>query len=923
MSVGLNSSGALKAALDYNEELKRSVSHDIVSKDVRGATTRRITATAILNNGTISGITSKISRNVDQFRLHDIRVKASSADYRKAISDTTSALRAEFDEVKAGSAPRIIETYGDLSRSITNLLSDPSSDHLKSSVVESARLFSETVSGAAKICIDTQKSTEDRLVSSLNDLNSSIAELSELNKEISAAYVIGSDNSDLLDKRDVLISEIASAFKTEMPREGHDSTISINACGIDIVSSGHFTKFIYTASDASDSEDFSLGKITAIRYDNISGREIARSDIYNPESAELHHQITEGSLKGYIDVCTKICPEYLGYLDNLALNVSEQFNKIHNNASSFAGRQTIIGKPFSVYENSSWKGSIKIGLVDEKGNAAKISDSTTPNVDMNLEAFCNLKDRRVVSASDIAAEITSLYNSPSNMSVGMCRDEDGGFGVADLKLVVNNIREGSLSLDIEALNDSIFASRVEIIDVTLPAGVNLRNEITNDFTLKSGYKARTYDAMNVDFGSLSGSQNITLKIRAVGDNGKISEGEITFNIDLDDLPNFGTRVQQSVFSGDFVNATTHEERLLDAKIVDEFDNIVKSGTRPAFFKIQSLNSDFKVVIEDNSSTTTVWEDGIGLGEKGFSHFFGLNNFFTQADKYHYARDFAVNPEILHNPSLFSTSRLREASLLERNITVGDAKAVAEVEFSSDNPADFNDAVITVAGVSYTLKNSATLEKDEIDISTAANRAEIIDSIISKFSFNRKVSELLEFSRHGATIKISSKIAGEDGNNISFRMQGAAGAFFSGAADTGVLNLEGGSNKTIKQNIASSSGLVVTNGYKDVLKEYAALDKKPIKFKLLGTSLDLNVGNLKQLGEVVLRKISVSSSSINSMEKITSSSLEVTAEEYKQDYGFNADLTALKLQEIQQNASMIATTFSIYREVFREIISAFR
>jgi len=190
---------------------------------------------------------------------------------------------------------------------------------------ESAASRSYVVSKATSLCTSlnhlTSRLTRMRenidmeITGTVGDINSLAARIAHLNARIVEAEVSGNEASDLRDKRDFLIDELSGLAKIQV-FETADGAASVK---------------IGSESLVERSTAVLLG--TSVRGDD----DIVITDV-TLGAGDRPIRITGGRLGGLLESRDSILPGYVSRLDEIALTVVEEVNRVHRSGFDFAGR---------------------------------------------------------------------------------------------------------------------------------------------------------------------------------------------------------------------------------------------------------------------------------------------------------------------------------------------------------------------------------------------------------------------------------------------------------------------------------------------------------------------------------------------------------------------------------------------------------
>lgn len=231
---------------------------------------------------------------------------------------------------------------------------------------------------------------------------------------------------------------------------------------------------------------------------------------------------------------------------------------------------------------------------------------------------------------------------------------------------IDNVTGNSFSITVATqattgttVNDAT-ATALPAYDTVLPGGQQ-RSGKNGDFTLDlSGNPTSAYYTVQVD-------------VMVEDDDGNMTTSTVEYRIPNGQTSTFNNRyAARAVTGGGTLEVPTSSNPLLRAQLVDENGNPAANG-EPGFLQIvgqQKLgfpNQNYTVAIDDLDSSenglpnAAVAKAGTGWG---FSHFYGLNNFFVSNEETstgdtvkNSAINLAVRGDILNNPNLISLGTL--------------------------------------------------------------------------------------------------------------------------------------------------------------------------------------------------------------------------------------------------------------------------
>ncbi|MCF8240160.1 MAG: flagellar hook-associated protein FlgK [Melioribacteraceae bacterium] len=180
---------------------------------------------------------------------------------------------------------------------------NPGSNELRTNVIESAKKMTsklnDVYSGISQVK-DNILADAEALV---NVLNAKLKELQSVNSQIKETSLIGDSNNDLLDERDKLIKEIAQYGNINVSID-NNNVANVSVGGIFAADDNHYAEFMADVSG-----------------DKLS---IKTSD------GNASIALTGGELYAATRTYSKLIPDYLNSLDQVATSLMSSVNQLHS-----------------------------------------------------------------------------------------------------------------------------------------------------------------------------------------------------------------------------------------------------------------------------------------------------------------------------------------------------------------------------------------------------------------------------------------------------------------------------------------------------------------------------------------------------------------------------------------------------------------
>ncbi|MEW6423876.1 MAG: flagellar hook-associated protein FlgK [Bacillota bacterium] len=248
---------------------------------------------------------AQIRRIRDALLDGQVRDAKGEDGFWQARQDALQRVEAVFPEPSDVGLESVLARFFDAWHELNN---NPGDLGLKAVVKEAGEELAVNFRHIYRQLSDIEASLRESVGLKVDRINEIANELGELNKQIARIVANGNQPNDLLDRRDVLLDELAAMAETD-ENLNNDGTFDVNIYGEDLVTSGGVVNTVSAAW--SPGLVISIGGVPVnIDNDNIpgsiSGIESARRKIADP---------TDG---------------YLSKLDTLAKAVRDDVNGLHD-----------------------------------------------------------------------------------------------------------------------------------------------------------------------------------------------------------------------------------------------------------------------------------------------------------------------------------------------------------------------------------------------------------------------------------------------------------------------------------------------------------------------------------------------------------------------------------------------------------------
>lgn len=438
-----------RRALNAHQNAMGTASHNIANANTEGYSRQRVILTPSRQIATSYGL---LGAGVDVGRIERIRNKFID---RQLTNERPSLTQFEFKSNALGFIEGVFNEPSDFGLnklvddffgSLQDLSNDPESLAARTVVKERAVSLASGFNRIHRQLTEYSQQLNVELKGKVDEVNRLSSEIAHLNQKIVNAEVGGSEASGLRDRRDLLIDNLSKLanIKTSENQFG----------AVNVALGGNFL-VVETTSQK-------------IALDVPTADEMGPQVVFEQGGAKVN--ITNGSLKGVLDIRDNNIVDYLKQLDELAITLAAEVNTIHEAGFNLDGITGISFFKDNVTGADNFKVSTEI--LNDASLIATADLTNEPGNNSTALALANLQDSLVMSNS--RATMSDFFNSLI-VSVGSQTQE------------ANLLRESfSVTVDkLEFERDSV-------------SGVSIDEELTNLIEAQQAYTAATRVITTVD-----------------------------------------------------------------------------------------------------------------------------------------------------------------------------------------------------------------------------------------------------------------------------------------------------------------------------------------------------------------------------------------------------------------------------------------
>lgn len=280
--------------------------------------------------GTGAGVQiSAVTRAVDEGLLKSLRKEISSFNQYDAQQSYYSRLQDVFGA--PGDETSISHIMTQFGQAMEALAVTPDQTLEQSEFVRQAQdvmLKLEQMSSTTQE-LRLQADTDIAQVAGL--INSLSSDLVSLNNKIIQNGTTGADVTDLRDQRDAKLDELAGYIDISYFYRGDGDVVVFTTAGRTLVDNSSVTTAHNAASSVTSTTTHAEGDFSAIYV----GTQIATNDITS--------EVRDGKLKGLIDLRDGTLADLQSQIDEMAAELRDVMNLVHNQTSPYPGASTMSG----------------------------------------------------------------------------------------------------------------------------------------------------------------------------------------------------------------------------------------------------------------------------------------------------------------------------------------------------------------------------------------------------------------------------------------------------------------------------------------------------------------------------------------------------------------------------------------------------
>ncbi len=389
MSLAVTLSNAL-SGLAANQSALQVTSNNVANANTEGYSRKTVELESRLLDGIGSGVSiSGVNRAVDEFLLREVRRESATLAERDVRREFYSRLQNLFGTL--GDNSSIGASITRFSTAIETVATSPEVAAHRQEAINAGAAAARELNELADRVQELRGETNREIAAAVEDINQQLQTIEELNGKITELKQTGRTTGELEDQRALAVDALSEYLPIQYFERSNGQMVVLTRTGQPLVESrasqlGYAPAALVTSAQSyvAPGDPGYPGQIPGI-YLNPS----SPPDPIADSARDLTGLLDTGKLSALIEMRDTTLPDVAAQFDELASQLRDQVNAIHNTGTAFPGPTQITGSlalPAGAATPISATGFVRIGTVDSNG------DMNTPRLDLDLGTVATVND---------------------------------------------------------------------------------------------------------------------------------------------------------------------------------------------------------------------------------------------------------------------------------------------------------------------------------------------------------------------------------------------------------------------------------------------------------------------------------------------------------------------------------------------------
>ncbi len=372
--------GALRTAqsgLLTNQQALDAVANNIANVNTEGYSRKDIRMESRVVSGAGAGVQlGEVRRIIDEGLLKNLRNEVGT--FEKYAAQTPFFERMQEMFGAPGDNVSISHVIAEFTQALETMAMSPDKSLDQAEMVRRAGDMVQKLQDMTDAIQELRLLADKGIGDTAKEITELSAEMADFNDKIVRFSSTGKDVTDLMDLRDASLDKLSKLIDINYFSRSDGDIVVFTSAGRTIVDNVPATLTHDSASSMTPTTTHAEGDIGGLYV----GTAIAGNDITN--------DVTSGRIKGLIDLRDTVLPNLQSQIDEMAAEIRDAFNLVHNRGTPFPGQQSMSGTRAFVspstqtieLDPTNSVDDVNISLFDNSGDQ---SATTTLNTIMQVD----------------------------------------------------------------------------------------------------------------------------------------------------------------------------------------------------------------------------------------------------------------------------------------------------------------------------------------------------------------------------------------------------------------------------------------------------------------------------------------------------------------------------------------------------------
>ncbi len=270
-----------------------------------------------------------LQRNIDEQLLATIRNEMATANVALAQHTYYDRLQDLFGSPADDTS--LVHEVARFTAAVESLAADPDNALAQQEMVRRGHETALSFQAMSASIQDLRRQADVEIAAAVEEIGGLVAEVADLNRKIVAASTIEHDTLDLEDRRDMALDRLAELVDIKVFNRGNGDLVVFTAGGQVLVDN--------TAASLSHQAAAQVAADTTHAEGGFQGIFAGSGD----NRADITESIRGGRLAGLIEMRDTVLPNLQSSLDEMASQLRDVVNRIHNRGTPVPGLQEMTG----------------------------------------------------------------------------------------------------------------------------------------------------------------------------------------------------------------------------------------------------------------------------------------------------------------------------------------------------------------------------------------------------------------------------------------------------------------------------------------------------------------------------------------------------------------------------------------------------